>query len=146
MSAIELTPQLKKLFDQAMEWSHQPQKAVEKMRADALQDGTDPTEQIQQHMLGWIVNDDGRCLPLYINDGDIQDGTAGIHQQMLVSRLTYEVQLPELPEEVRQRAKDVLVVAQQIEIDNLDSYRNLRDQWFRKVHDYVRDQYHPQAL
>ena len=37
-------------------------------------------------------------------------------------------------------------VAQQTEIDSLDTYRSLRDQWFTEIHDYVRDQYHPQAL
>lgn len=146
MQIRELSSEQQTLFDQAMKWSLQPQKAVEKMRADASQDGTDPTEQIRQHMLGWIVNDDGRCLPLYINDGDIGDGTAWIQQQMLVNRLTYEVQLPELPDDVRQRLAVILEVAQQTEIDSLGVYRSLRDQWFESVHDYVRDQYHPEAL
>lgn len=146
MQNRELSLQQQTLFDQAMEWSHQPQKAVEKMTAAALLDGIDPTDQIRQHMLGWIVNDDGRCLPSYINDEDIGDGSAWIHQKMLVNRLTYEVQLPELPDDVRQRLAVILEVAKQTEIDSLDVYRSLHDQWFEFIHDYVRDQYHPKAL
>lgn len=76
----------------------------------------------------------------------IIDSTVLIHQQLLVNRLTYEVQLPELPDDVRQRVLGILEVAQQAEIDNLGFYRSLRDQWFESVHDYVRDQYHPKAL
>ena len=146
MQDKELSSELQTLFDQAMEWSRQPQKAVEKMRADALGDETDPTEQIRQHMLGWINNDDGRCLPLYINDRDIGNGTAWIQQQMLISRLTYEAQLPELPEDIRQRVITILKIAQQTDINSLDVYSGLRNRWFTEVHDYVRDQYHPQAL
>lgn len=146
MSGKELSPQQQILFEKAMDWSKQPQRAIEVMRTEAKQNRSDPTEQIQQHMLGWMVNDDGRCLPDYFNDGDINDGTVWIHLQMLTCRLTYEVQLSELPEEVRQRVNVVLGVAQQITIDSLDTYRNLRDTWFKEIHNYVRDQYHPQAL
>ena len=146
MPAPELSPEQQTLFQKAMEWSHHPQRAVEKIREEALRSHTDPTEQIQRHMLSWIAHDDGRCLPLYIGENDIDNYTAWMHQQLLISRLTYETKLSELPDDVRQRAQIVLDVAQQTEIDSLDTYRSLRDKWFTEVHDYVHDRYHPAAV
>ena len=120
-------------------WATAVRTHEEWIRSNASRYEIDASKYILGYVLETIIGDDARCFGgLWNIRYDRQIAEMG--KELLLIRLQWEIDVPELPANIRQRLEGFKGEADEADWASEDGFSAIKEGWKTKVKDYVEEQ------
>jgi hypothetical protein len=121
------------LKERMLVWGHQSQVDSEWLRSKSPEFGLDPKKMVLGHLIRTIVSDDNNSF-IYIHSLIFDRESIEGSQQNALIRLAWEIDLPETPEDLKERLKEVKEIVEMADWMREEDFEKSKDKWNKMRH------------